>query len=414
MRLTYLSLASLILLACTRSAVGVTPSDPDDIKIEQRISTEPATVLLVVADDANTPEAASLRTRVADAVRAGMASIRRERFASCGNPDPAAAHVGDVRVILARPSAPEGAVFLSSVDDPKLAWITQTSSEEELHVVAAATSADLETRLADPLDPYRPLHVVARGIDLLTGRAPPAGSDEKKLVASLPANRVVNVLLASTRDDSDPTSVDDLLPHDAVTGTTAVLARLGVVSPQPSNGSSCNANVSQATRITSWTTRVQGALPTSYAWPCDEAQAWERMLDIGEADCNGVLCADRSIATTDGVAECTVYIDQPDLTGCDAARGWRDPEDGATLVDRAGAKLRRCEIIELTGAALESCRTSLDCSGCSSGFCVTEVPALLQGRCDSPQQPWPLRFPGSALEANGGALEITCKTIGAP
>jgi hypothetical protein len=74
-----------------------------------------------------------------------------------------------------------------------------------------------------------------------------------------------------------------------------------------------------------------------------------------------------------------------------------------------GVKVRRCEIAQLTGAKLEACRSTLECSGCGSGFCATEVPKLDQSEYCGAEYFWPLRFVGGALPP-GVFFTGTCQT----
>ena len=72
------------------------------------IDREPVVIVLVV-NDAPAPSAAALRAKVAESVHAGLLSEIDERWGSCGSPDPAAWHPGDMRVVVARPIAPDRA-----------------------------------------------------------------------------------------------------------------------------------------------------------------------------------------------------------------------------------------------------------------------------------------------------------------
>jgi hypothetical protein len=367
------------------------------------------TIYVVVADDADTPDAAALRASVADAVHAGLVSLRRERFGSCGSPDPAAWHPSDARVILARPSAPDGESLLSPLDDPALAWETTTSSVEEIDAVTAAVSNDLGARLAKAGEIYRPLHAAKRALDLLYGTRLPESDAEKTLLASVREDTAVQVLIATSRDDEDGTPVTGLVPAVPadVLANTPRLSLMGPAAAPPASYPACYAPALSASRLEAW--RKSVSLDTTlYAWPCSDSTAWDRILDGGFADCSGP-CDSAPIAVADGVAQCQVFLDQADLDACDPAHGWRDPDGQPTFVERDGVKLRRCEIVQLSGAALESCRTTLDCSGCGSGYCVTEVPQLSDWSCGAGQYPWPLRFPGGALAGDEAWIQMTCQ-----
>lgn len=376
------------------------------VTAEGYVGTRNPTVFLLVADDADTPDAAQLRGRLTESLRQGLQHEIDERWGSCGSKDPAQWHPGDIRVVVARPSAPDSEALLTSVDIAKLAWITQTSLVGEIDAVVAAATEALGKRLATSNDVYRPLHTAAHAVDLLTGARMPATSAESEFMTTLPKSFVLEVIVANTRPDADPQSISQVLPTPTM-NDKIYISGYAVFGPSNMGGPTCEVSPVGNSRLESWTTQTMGHF---YAWPCAEQTTWDLLMVNGWADC-GPVCHTHAIQThTDGSAECKIFIEQPDLTKCDAAQGWQDPDGKASLVDRNGVQLRRCEMIQHTGANLDACRHSLECTNCGSGFCVTEVPELVpdDGTCNGSDVPWALRFTGGATAADGAWISTSC------
>lgn len=402
LHLTWLTLAAV---ACGTDPVAVDPRTTSQLVLDGKSIGERPQVIVLVVDDTDTAEAAQLRERVAQSVRASLLDVIGLRWGACGSADPAQWHPGDIRVVVARPSAPEAAALLTSREIPALAWTTQTSHEEEVEAVMAGVTEALGQRLAEPGEEYRPLRTARGALELVTGALAPVGEAEVAFVRSLPQDRIARLLVASTRDDEGPELVADDVP-----GQTALSMTLDteVVGPFTTRDSTCRAVDEGSTRLEAWSELVHAE---PIASRCDDQQTWDMLLHPGWADC-GYICQAHPLAVDDGgVVACKVMIDQADLERCDAARGWRDPGGQPTFVERGGEELRRCEVVQLAGADLESCRHSLDCPGCPSGFCATEVPELVsQWRCERSDHPWPLRFIGGAIEGRRGWINITCST----
>ncbi|WP_437593342.1 hypothetical protein [Sorangium sp. So ce1000] len=362
-------------------------------------------VIVLVVDDTDTAEAARLRERVAQSVRASLLAVIESRWGSCGSADPAQWHAGDIRAVVARPSAPDAAALLTPLEIPALAWTTHTSNEEEVEAVMAGVNEALGRRLAGPGEEYRPLRTAKRALELVTGALAPVGEAEVALVRSLPQGRIARLLVASTRDDEGPGLVADDVPSQTALSMTLDTE---VVGPFTTRDSTCHAIDEGSGRLAAWS-RLVHAEPIAFR--CDDQDTWDMLLHPGWADC-GVTCLAHPLAVDDGgAAACKVMIDQADLERCDAARGRRDPGGQPTFVERLGEELRRCEVVQLAGADLESCRHSIDCPGCQSGFCATEVPELVpQWGCEPSEYPSPLRFIGGAIEGRRGWINITCST----
>lgn len=368
-----------------------------------------ASMILIVADDADTPDALQLRTKLTQSLRHALEQEYETRWHGCGNPDPAQWHEGDIRVVLARPSAPDNESLLTSVEIPNLAWTTKTSQMEEIDAVVAAAVEGLEKRLAMPGEVYRPLHATARAVDLITGARKPENDSENAFVTSMPKNFLLQVFTASTRNDADPSLVSQVLPAQTPHENIYDI-RYSVIAPSTMGDTTCAVNPPGASRLESWAKALDAQV---VGWPCDYQNTWDAMMIAGFADC-GPVCYSRPLKiASDGTVQCKAYIEQPDLDRCDPERGWNDPAGQATFTERFGEKLRKCEIVQHAGAALEACRKTLACTDCGAGFCATEVKEIQQwdnSQCSGSDVQWPLRFTGGSLTSTESWFTITCMT----
>lgn len=395
---------------CEAEEPSGSPVSTGQEEIRERMFEAPAQVFVLVVDDADTPEAAELRAHALESVESGLWNARNTRWEHCGSRDPAAWHPGDNRVVIARPSAPDDLVLFTSVQSPPLAWVTQTSLEEEIAPVVSATKSALADRLAQPGDTYRPLRAARRALDLLSGSRVPETPEEKSFVETLPEDMFVQLLMVSPRDDEDGASVEQLLPSAE---SRELMLYPWVVGPFGSDPSSyCEISPpGGASRLGIWGKALDANFGT---WPCDGKYFWDNLLAAFAVDC-GPRCHSRPIVIDEeGNAACRFFIEKEDLGPCDPERGWFDPEGLPEIVTVGGVDLRRCEIRQLTGASLEACRGTLECSGCGSGFCATEVPELDESEYCPNDFYWPLRFVGGALDAPGEVFSGVCLTESAP
>jgi len=385
-------------------AVSLSPSATSQLTSEGYYGKGEPTVHVLVVDDADTPDAALLRSRVAQALRAGLLGIVQNRGEACrGTEDPAEWRPGDDRVLIVRPSAPTSLALVTPIDLPALAWTTMTSKAEEVDAVVAAATEAMEERLAKPGEAYRPLRAASRALDLMKGLQAPETEGESAFVASLVKGMHYEVVVASTRDDEDAKSPAELMPNEVSLASTY---RKVVVVPASADEYDCRIRETGDTRLEAWG-KLVGAY--DYAWPCDRDHEWDFMLHPGWIDC-GRFCMERPIlVNTSGSAACKIVVDQPELDRCDPEKGWRDADGKETFIERYGETLRRCEVVQHEGAALERCRTSFDCPGCSSGFCATEV-SFSDVSCDAGGHLWSLRFTGGARALPYGYMDITCAT----
>lgn len=393
-------------MACGPDLVDVPVSSTSQETLDGKLGQSSPVVIVLVADDAATAEAAALRADMVKTVRAGLLSEIEQSWGSCGSPDPAMWHPEDVRVVVVRPSAPDAEALVTPIEMPSLAWISNTSTEAEAEAVTAASGEAMEQRLAIPGEPFRPLRAAKRTVELLTGTRAPATDSEAALLASLPEYWATWLVIAATRDDEDQSPVEALALDSA---STELVDRTWVIGPFSADAGACGSVSGPGdTRLQVW---GYNSIANLGAWPCDDVTYLDSVLTFCCADC-GQQCHSRPLVISpEGIAECRVYVDQVDLTHCDPALGLQDPDGKPAFVERQGQELRRCEVIPLRDAALEACRSSLDCKGCTSGWCATEVPELsYEGACGPNQHVWPLRFVGGPLSALGSYLHAVCQT----
>ncbi len=401
-----LGAAALLATACSSAPVVPASAETTDlVTLEGTLSEWPPTVLVVVADDATTADAATLRQWAAESVRGALVGDIGDLSGECGDPDPAAWHPLNLRVMIARPSAPDAEVLLTPLDVPALALVTETTEDSQVDAVVAAVTGALGQRLAQPGDVYRPLRAAQRALELVTGSRPPDTAAEEAVLASVPAGSVTAMLVASTRDDEDTTPVAQLVPSLQAQAQ----AYTSVAGPFTASAGTCRVYGSDGSRLATWAQADR--IGFLYASTCTDATTWDALLELGSADCFTPCWQWPLPVTAEGVALCTMFVDQADLSGCDASRGWQDPGGQPTLVDDLGATLRRCEVVQLTGAALQSCREELACSGCGAGWCATDVAAAVApSYCDQAGEAyaWPLRYLGGAISPPAERLQLLC------
>ena len=389
--------------------LGQSPTEPSTtslIQAEGVVARTPL-VFLLVADDANSIEAAELRERVTQSVREGLIHEYDEVWRSCLAIDPAQWQPSDIRIVVARPSAPDGEALLTPVDTPSLAWITNNASFEDIAPIANATLDALGKRLALPGEAYRPLRATSRAVDLLTGTRPPLDALESAFVASLPKDFHIRVVVASTRDDEDIQPIEQLQP--TVTAGDRIFRNYLVVGPSAAGNSVCDVYPLGNSRLEQWSDSLDANF---HAWPCGNDDVWNGLARGAWADC-APWCFSRAIdVSPDGFAACRIFVDQLDLTRCDATNGWKDPDGKPTFFTHYETLMRRCEIVQHTGTNLEACRHSRECTDCPGGFCVTEVPSLGSSGpgCAGDDVLWPIRFTGGAIATNYAWLTMLCDT----
>lgn len=388
-----------VLAACGPGLAPVDPTTSQTLELTY-VRSAPIEIYVLAVDDQDAPDAAALRAKAADALRSAL-HRQVSGQSSCAPDDPARWFGGQVRVVIARPSAPDEEALLTWLDEPALGWTSHRFTATEAEDVAAAATAGLEARLASPGEVFEPLRAAKRALELVTGSRAPATAEETALVDSLasPDGVFVRVLVAGTREDEGLADVATLVPEAPDGLWTAT-----VVAPtDQGDPASCGVYPPADTPLQQWAELTPGEL---YAWPCDVAFVWDGALASCAALCNTFpISVDPS-----GVASCKVEVDQWDLSACDPALGRSDPEGGPLLVTSGEEELRRCVVQQLAGPDLDACRHTLACSGCAPGFCATEVPELRQEPYCAPEglHDFPIRFIGGAVEVGAHRVHVVC------
>jgi hypothetical protein len=367
--------------------------------------------LVLAIDDAPTADAAALRTTIEDRIAAELPStltaLRR-----CGfDADPAGWPVTDFRFVVVRPSAGLDSMWTTPSDDPNLRLQSNTWSPDGTALFSAVRLALDGGPTAAAGAPYSLLSSVRYTVDLLAGNRVPA-TDAEQHVADAGSDAGIEVVVATTRDDESAGSVATYELPSTLFGHPSVTK----VVPVGPGGCTDTETPDAAPRLDAW-----DPLGNSRVWPCwFDAQGWLGILGVG-ADCVP-RCLDSPIAVdSDGSAECLVTVTALDSAPCDPARGWADPmgSDGVrrpkTTRDPTGTDQRTCEVQQLTGDALEKCRTTEDCPDCGSGWCRTDLTDLgwqdsdCHGRGGTPH----VRFVGGALAGSNAGLAFTCNLVAA-
>lgn len=359
------------------------------------------TLFVAVVDDR--PDAAELRAAVAKAFE--QYDEAKNSHGCRGRFDPAAFHPDNRSVIAVHPSASGNALLTTELEQPGLRWVTNQPSEAEHAAWVAEVTRALEPKEATQ-GAFAPLAAMKRLIPFLTRQRPPETAQEIALAAVLPKDQWVYPTLAATHDDesSEPAAALAAPPDNRLYYPSIIVPGL-VPSPVPlpcANGSG-----STTARYSAWL----DALPKYTAmdimyWPCTEPP----LVQFLEDTCTGGCLSFTPPIADDGSVDCHVTVDTI-APSCDKTYGWLDPTrpDGTSppqTVEVDGVTLRRCEVRQLTGAALDSCVHSLECPDCVPGWCYTQVPDFLT-RCEA--NPNAFRFVAGADSAASAYVNISCR-----
>jgi hypothetical protein len=380
--------------ACIGGSIGfgcggpsdvATPSGPSDgvrsiTQASANVWVDPATpfVALLMVDGAPTDEARALRAFLAEDVKN---LYSRE---NCGVlPDPASWQPVDVRVVVIDASDPTRTLTPDAA--PALSLISPNpTSEEETRFESALADAVLATE-ASETRPLLALAELEHWSRMLRAEVAPRSDVERRFMATVPSDIAVVAHIATTRDDESPGApMDYRILVDMVHGLNG--------EPVPA---SCEDPPGQ---------RFGGLYGASWgAASCDRATLFPDFCGDSFDSCVDW----RPRARDDGQRDCRVLAHTPELGPCPRWAGWVDPlnsegERVPLVVETESGQERVCEVLQLEGEALESCRTDLDCSDCDAGFCVTELAGT---ECFA----WSyVRFTLGSNSAQPARLRITC------
>jgi hypothetical protein len=373
---------------------------------------EPQLFLTVVDDHA---DAAELRATVARTFEQ-MDAVYAIQNASCIPPfDPAAYHPVDRTLLIVHPSAGGSDRYTNELDLPALRWRENQQTQVAHDAWARAVTQALEPKVAAS-DPFTALAAYERALSLVSSGREPESDVEAAILDALPARYRTTLLVALGRDDeSGGEAAAYAVPLGSnVDGGPVILP---TASPLPARADCYARDVTSTPRYESWV-EAQGFYSVGH-WPCSD----ETFIPEVHGDCGRGCLSFSPVRDAAGTAACKVLVTMRDDAPCPTEYGWLDPEapDGEraprTTRDAEGDH-RVCEIRQLTGAALESCVTSLECPDCEPGWCATDVPELIDG-CrqafavddheSSGEHPNRFRFVHGADRAAHGRAAITCE-----
>jgi hypothetical protein len=276
----------------------------------------------------------------------------------------------DRTAIFVRPKAPEPERYLTSLDDARLHWVALQPLDSDAESFRNAGAEGLLSHEARAGQPLLLLEAYARAADLISRRGSPRTDAEHRLVASLPETSIPSVLIASVRDDMSPEP-----PESYVREPPPYVDSL-IVGDDASPRMECSYLLGPPdSRLGRWAAARGNFVGAAKPWPCEPLEIFEPRLKS--------LCVPRCLNRAPeldavGRASCRV-IARTDDPRCPEGLGWLDPLDLETQrrepVDDDNGR-RHCEIRQLEGAALESCRLSLGCEACEPGWCWTELSEL--------------------------------------
>ena len=362
--------------------------------------------MVAVVDD--TPSGGLLRDQFASAFD-DLAARIAARETSCHAPlDPAAWHPVDHSVVIVHPSAVGGARFSSPANDSALRWRENDQSTAGQALWMTAVRSALAAPLAAPAAPFQALAAFHDSITLLHRARPAATPEEQALLEALPddASTVPFAVVAVATEDQSPGETSQYTTDQPLT--------LIVPAAQPDPARICRRPTEAATP------RYEGWGYDQQLWPCTDPDFFGML----SGECSSP-CLPRPVPTDDGgVAQCVATATYSGTEPCPADFGWLDPmgPNGvrAPRVDHGAAGDQRvCEVRQLEGAALASCRSTLDCADCEPGWCATEVPDLVFSQDCAPGRFYPpFRF---VLGAGAGpdsvpdvSLSVICDEASTP
>jgi len=342
---------------------------------------------VLVVDDGDQAESEALREWAAQRFMEDPLSD------GCGKRDPAAWHVVDKRAVIVRPSTGE---FVTPIENPGLAWQTYFRDAESGARWLGEVGTEVLKSVAPANSSYEPLAAAYSVWSLLAGGRTAASLSEAAFMNSLTPNFQAAIAIITAREDESARDPSDYLVELQPGGSQHVI---GMVVDGPLSGS-CRSSVGSGEafpRIAAWAR--QGELSTTK--PCESSWVFPTVNFSCKRGCLERAPAVRG----DGQVDCKVLARTNSSDPCPNYAGYFDPvgADG-NRHEVLEAQGRVCEIQQLSGDALRSCRTEESCSQCSPGFCFddsSESEACASGYSLP-------RFVLGAGDARDGWLDIVC------
>jgi hypothetical protein len=358
-----------------------------------------ARVILIVVDDEPTEQGRAVRTLLAERFFSEFERGVHLPVQSCTSTDPAVWTPYLRYAVVVSPSRALDATQASPGTDRALVIESERETPEAVAAWTSAVSQAIVEAGTDTGGAYHPLEAQAHWARLLLGREEPASETERAAIEALPAAGNLQIFLGSARDDQSP------LDPEAYRILQQEGDRFFVDWPQA------------MTPDPTFVHCGPGHLSRLDAWALSSEVQSDLCVDHDVFDAHWVLdcfpeCSDLHPLVDDtGRSRCRVLA-TTDPAPCDAGLGWVDPlgSDGVRRpreIDYQGTPARVCEILELEGAALESCRHDWDCADCGAGYCVTELPGTPEV-CTGVNALWPIRFTNDAMTARFAYVDVVC------
>lgn len=391
----------IVLVLCTMGPLACSDDDPIETvgasggQFEEQFTYgDPQRVAFVlVVDDGPDEDASELRSRVLTEFEEAVQTYHDD----CMPSDPAATAPLTYEAVVVWPSAPADERFVGPDTEPQLQLATRRMSAEELDPWLSALARAVEARPATADEQYAPLAATSDMVALLRGEREPQWPSERSLMQHLGQTDYVDVILASAREDQSPGAATSYALDRAAAAHPLLDVHAIVPAGEPSG---CGPSSPATPRFAEWGEAsgvrprgwTPGGCPAFVDYPMCERD-FER------------TCMPRPVELEDGRAACRLFVTMPEPRECPVELGWIEAE--ARWSKEPDAEGRVCEVVQLEGAALEACRSDLQCTGCAPGFCITEVPTL-QGECAAGDNvPLP-RLVGGADRAAAGGFRLIC------
>ncbi len=321
-------------------------------------SASPATpqLWIIVVDDAPTVEGRQLRAQAAQEFPGWVDRLRDD---SCVRAVDRAEYFPLNIQVLVVPSS-DALRTIHPIDNPHLALVTDNATSEGAHDWELAVAAVIERTESQSLLPNRLVDAWSYWDDVLSGKQLPARPADEDLVRGIEHETLVSIYAVTTRDDMSERHQPEFDFGSARVANGQFLIR---------NERACSNAPVEALAPRLW---GKGELRR-----CDDS-----LFDSGVV-CDFVTSCNGGTVRVDeqGQAACRVLAYSDPSLPCPKEAGWSDPldENGVRAsrvepppFDWFEGNARVCEVLQLEGAANESCKHNAACSACTPGWCLLD------------------------------------------
>lgn len=377
-------------LACVSCGEASTDAEPS--KVLQFGRNSPA-VWLFAVDDVGDPRGAELRERLWTNL---VQHLSDSGLGGCG--DPAQYVAIDRRAVVMLPS---GAGLVSPDTDAALALTTTHDTIEARTAWIDAVRRVVDERLVAPGTlPYAFISRLSDTVSLLTGMRAAATEGEQRALQSLAGTSELVLVSATGHEDESSGSPEMFaIQLRASAGHFSYSSREALMFPS-TDGLSCDRARVTTERYSRWLAASSTPLlELPEFWrPGDEC----RLAADVPVTCSNPCLEERPHFSPEGRADCHVYVASDPKEGCPESRGLMP--SNASVVDANGPV---CEMRQLEGAALESCRHDLSCADCEPGYCFSAIESLVAG-CEMSGKVASPRFVNGAANVPSRKVYIYC------